>query len=258
MIRAMPDMNVSFFKVAAVVSALLVLASCGGKDTLKYKERTVTEIYDIALGYMNEGQYRYAAVAFDEVERQHPYSSWARRAQLMSAYGYYMANRYEEAVAALERFLSLHPGNKDAAYAYYLIGLCYYEQISDVRRDQQITERALSSLSEVVRRFPHSKYAKAARLKIDLSRDHLAGKEMEIGRFYQKTGEYFAAIGRFNTVVEKYETTSHVPEAMHRLVEAYLAVGIVPEAQRVAAVLGYNYPKSDWYEYSYELIEKNK
>ncbi|WP_138379393.1 outer membrane protein assembly factor BamD [Luteithermobacter gelatinilyticus] len=242
----------------AVGTAVLVLllAGCSGRDTLQYKDRTVEEIYDWAMGYMEKGQYRYAAVAFDEVERQHPYSSWARRAQLMSAYAYYMANKYEEAILAAERFISLHPGNKDVAYAYYLVGISYYEQIADVRRDQKTTEQALAALAEVVRRFPQSEYARDARLKIDLAQDHLAGKEMEVGRFYQKTGEFMAAINRYKTVVEKYQTTSHVPEALHRMVEVYLSLGIIPEAQKAAAVLGYNYPKSKWYARSYDLMQQ--
>ncbi|WP_204602183.1 outer membrane protein assembly factor BamD [Paremcibacter congregatus] len=252
-----------FNKVVTTIKPLMVsvmvvglLAACSGTDRLKYQERSVTEIYELALGYLNKGQYKYAAVAFDEVERQHPYSSWARRSQLMSAYSYFKANKLDEAILAAERFVSLHPGNKDAAYAYYLIGICHYKQIADVRRDQKETELAMASLSEVVRRFPFSKYATDARLKIELTRDHLAGKEMEIGRFYQKNDDYFAAISRFSNVVQKYQTTSHVPEALHRLTESYMAAGILPEAYKTAAVLGANYPKSEWYEYSYALMQK--
>jgi len=246
----------SVLKILALVGLAGLLAACGGRDTLRYQEKPVTELYDDALGYLNGGQYRFAAVAFDEVERQHPYSSWARRAQLMSAYSYYQANKYEEAILAAERFISLHPGNKDAAYAYYLIGVCYYEQITDVRRDQKITELALNALAEVIRRYPRSEYAQDARLKVDLARDHLAGKEMEIGRYYQRIDQYFAAITRFKNVVDKYGTTSHVPEALHRLVEAYLALGIIPEAQKSAAVLGHNFGDTEWYRYSYDLMQE--
>ncbi|HEC00612.1 MAG TPA: outer membrane protein assembly factor BamD, partial [Sphingomonadales bacterium] len=220
------------------VVAVGLLSGCSGTDRLKYQELSVTELYDNALGYLNKGQYKFSAVAFDEVERQHPYSSWARRSQLMSAYSYFKANKLDEAILAAERFVSLHPGNKDAAYAYYLIGICHYMQIADIRRDQKETELAMASLSEVVRRYPFSKYAADAKLKIDLTRDHLAGKEMKIGRFYQKKDEYFAAIGRFTNVIRKYQTTSHVPEALHRLTEVYLALGILPEAYKTAAVLG--------------------
>ncbi len=238
------------------VVAVGLLSGCSGTDRLKYQELSVTELYDNALDYLNKGQYKFSAVAFDEVERQHPYSSWARRSQLMSAYSYFKANKLDEAILAAERFVSLHPGNKDAAYAYYLIGICHYMQIADIRRDQKETELAMASLSEVVRRYPFSKYAADAKLKIDLTRDHLAGKEMKIGRFYQKKDEYFAAIGRFTNVIRKYQTTSHVPEALHRLTEVYLALGILPEAYKTAAVLGENYPNSEWYKFSYDLMQK--
>lgn len=238
------------------VVAVGLLSACSGTDRLKYQESSVTELYDNALGYLNKGQFKFSAVAFDEVERQHPYSSWARRSQLMSAYSYYKANKLDEAILAAERFVSLHPGNKDAAYAYYLIGICHYMQIADIRRDQKETELAMAALSEVVRRYPFSKYAADAKLKIDLTRDHLAGKEMRIGRFYQKNDEYFAAIGRFTNVIRKYQTTSHVPEALHRLTEVYMALGILPEAYKTAAVLGENYPDSEWYKFSYDLMQK--
>jgi outer membrane protein assembly factor BamD len=172
----------------------------------------------------------------------------------MAAYAHYQVNEYDEAILAAQRFLQLHPGNKDAAYAYYLIGLSYYEQITDVGRDQRTTEDALKSLDELVRRFPDSAYARDARLKIDLTRDHLAGKEMAVGRYYLKRQEYVAAINRFRTVVEKYQTTNHVAEALHRLVECYLSLGVSKEAQAAAAVLGRNYPGSDWYQDSYNLL----
>lgn len=232
------------------------LGACSGTDRLKYRDKPVTELYDNALRYLNRGQFKFSAVSFDEVERQHPYSSWARRSQLMSAYSYFKANKLEEAILSAERFVSLHPGNKDAAYAYYLIGICHYLQIADVRRDQKETELALAALSEVVRRFPFSKYAADSRLKIDLTRDHLAGKEMKIGRFYQRRDEYFAAIGRFKNVIKKYQTTSHVPEALHRLTEVYLELGILPEAYKSASVLGANYPKTEWYQFSYDLMQE--
>lgn len=253
----------SIFKTVKILKPLLfsvvavgLLSACSGTDRLKYQESSVTELYDNALGYLNKGQFKFSAVAFDEVERQHPYSSWARRSQLMSAYSYFKANKLDEAILAAERFVSLHPGNKDAAYAYYLIGICHYMQIADIRRDQKETELAMAALSEVVRRYPFSKYAADAKLKIDLTRDHLAGKEMRIGRFYQKNDEFFAAIGRFTNVIRKYQTTSHVPEALHRLTEVYMALGILPEAYKTAAVLGENYPNSEWYKFSYDLMQK--
>ena len=230
-----------------------MISACGG-GSLEYKDRPVDEIYADALVYLNNKNYRFSAIAFDEVERQHPYSAWARRAQLMSAYSYYMANKYQDAIMAAERFMALHPGNKDAAYAYYLVAICHYELITDVRRDQKSTKTALDALTEVVRRFPLTNYARDARMKIDLTRDHLAGKEMEIGRYYQNKEEYFAAIGRYNVVIENYGTTSHVPEALHRLVEAYLAVGILPEAMQIASVLKHNFPDSRWYGYTNGLL----
>jgi len=240
--------------LALVIAGLV--AGCGGKKKDNYVARDVETLYNLGYDTMLKQRYREAGAIFDEVERQHPYSVWARRAELMSAYTYYMANKYDESLVALQRFLSLHPGNKDAPYAYYLTALCYYEQISDVRRDQKLTEQALEALTELVRRFPESVYANDARLKIDLARDHLAGKEMEIGRWYQTRREFLAAIIRFRSVVEKYDTTSHVPEALHRLTEAYLELGLRDEARKAAAVLGHNYPGSKWYERSYALLNK--
>ena len=199
--------------------------------------------------------YGKASELFLEVERQHPYSVWATKAQLMGAYSFYARGKYDDAVLALDRFIQLHPGDRDIGYAYYLKGLSYYEQISDVGRDQRMTELALQSLTDVVRRFPESKYARDAQLKIDLTRDHLAGKEMAVGRFYLRRGEYLAAINRFRTVIEKYQSTTHTPEALHRLAEAYTALGIKPEAKQEAAVLGYNFPGSEWYVDSYQLVK---
>ena len=237
---------------AAVV--LLVTAACATEEEFNYVERPVDELYNEAMDTLQSGSNIKAAKLFDEVDRQHPYSPWASKAQLMSAYAYYLENQYADAIAGLDRFIQLHPGNQDVAYAYYLKALSYYEQISDVGRDQKMTRLALESLEELTRRFPESKYTRDARLKVDLTRDHLAGKEMDVGRFYQKRGHYLSAINRFRMVVEEYETTSHTPEALHRLVECYLALGILIEAQETAAVLGYNYPGSAWYEDSYGLL----
>lgn len=238
--------------------ALLGLAACSSDKERTYIAQDVDTLYNLAADTLDKRQFRAAAAIFDEVERQHPYSTWARRAQLMSAYSNYEANRYDEAILTAQRFLSLHPGNKDAPFAYYLIAICYYEQISDVRRDQKITQQALSALTELVRRFPNSEYASDARLKIDLTRDHLAGKEMEVGRFYQRQGQHLAAVSRFREVIDDYDTTSHVPEALHRMVESYLALGVREEAAKAAAVLGYNYPGTKWYDRSYELIGRVK
>jgi outer membrane protein assembly factor BamD len=173
----------------------------------------------------------------------------------MSAYSYYQDDAYDSAVVALDRFIQLHPSSPDVPYAYYLKALSYYEQISDVTRDQKMTENALQILDELAKRFPTSKYAKDAKLKLDLTRDHLAGKEMEIGRYYLKQGHYLAAINRLKTVVVKFQSTTHVPEALHRLAEAYVALGIQLEAQKVVAVLGYNFPGSPWYMDAYALVE---
>lgn len=241
------------FSLGGPVLAVLLLSACG-TDEAVYQERPVEDIYNSAMDQLLGGQPGLAARDFDEVERQHPYSVWARKAQLMSAYANYLDNDYDEAIFAAQRFLQLHPGNRDAPYAYYLIGVSFYEQISDVGRDQKITEQALEALQEVVDRYPETEYARDARLKIDLTRDHLAGKEMEIGRYYLKRGQYGAALGRFQYVITNYQTTTHVPEALHRLTESYLSLGISDEAQTAAAVLGHNFPGSPWYQDSYVLL----
>ena len=240
-------------RIAAAMFLGLALAACSS-DPPQYVERPVEELYNSAMNAMQAEDYEEAARLFDEVERQHPYSEWASKAQLMAAYAYYQENSYDEAINALDRFIELHPGSPDVSYAYYLKAISYYEQISDVRRDQKMTEEALVSLEEVVRRFPESKYARDAGLKIDLALDHLAGKHMDIGRFYQSRSEYLAAINRFRTVVERYQTTTHIPEALHRLGESYLALGIVDAARTTAAVLGHNFPGSVWYIDSYALL----
>ena len=236
----------------------MLATACSHDPTKDYHERSVAQLYDEGMGYLTQKQYRYAASSFDEVERQHPYSEWARKGELMAAYSYYMANKYDDAVLAADRFITLHPGSKEAPYAYYLKAICYYEQISDVGRDQKMTEQALNALEDLVRRYPDSVYAKDARLKIDLTRDHLAGKDMEIGRLYEKAGQYLAAAQRFQRVVDKYQTTTHVPEALERLVECDLALGMTTDAKQVAAVLGYNYPTTDWYKYAYNLLKNRR
>ena len=203
---------------------------------------------------MDNGEYKEAVKKFAEVERQHPYSQWATRAQMMEAYAHYKNLDYDEAIKALDRFIELHPGNADIAYAYYLRGLCNYERISDVRRDQTSAHEALKALQEVISRFPDTDYAKDAVLKIALINDHLAGAEMEVGRYYINQHLYIAAVRRFKTVIDKYQTTSHVPEALERLVECYVGFGLMDEAKRNAAVLGYNFPGSDWYQDAYNLM----
>ncbi len=232
-----------------------MVAACTAVEEPEYQERPVAEIYNRAMDLMQTTNFSAAASEFDEVERQHPYSVWATKAQLMAAYAYYQSNRYDDAIIALDRFTQLHPAHRDTPYAYYLKALSYYEQISDVARDQRMTELALNALNEVTQRFPDSEYSRDAEIKIDLTYDHLAGKEMEIGRYYQTQGHYLAAINRFKEVVERYETTTHVPEALHRLTESYLALGIDAEARRTASVLGHNFPGSDWYANSYDLFQ---
>ncbi|PHS26707.1 MAG: outer membrane protein assembly factor BamD [Robiginitomaculum sp.] len=244
---------------ALLLASLVLTVGCGskGKKKLAYVERPAEKIYLEGYDRMGRNDWPRAILLFDEVERQHPYSVWARRSMLMAAYANYKANKYDDAINAAQRFVALHPGSRSAPYAYYLIGICHFEQISDVGRDQSETKQALSALRQVVRRFPNSQYARDARLKIDLTNDQLAGKDMAVGRWYLKRGYNLAAIARFQHVVEVYQTTSHTPEALHRLVEAYVRLGILDEAVQVAAVLGYNYPGTDWYQDTYLLLSKN-
>ena len=238
-----------------VFTAMAWLAACTGTDDNKYIERPVEQLYNEAMNLLEQDDLEAAAKAFDEVERQHPYSVWAIKAQLMAGYAHYDNNKYDDAIISLDRFIQLHPGHRDVAYAYYLKGLCYYEQITDVARDQKMTELASEALREVAARFPNSQYARDARLKLDLTNDRLAGKEMEIGRFYMKRFQYLAAISRFQAVVTGHQTTTHMPEALHRLVEAYTALGLSDEARKTAAVLGHNFLGSPWYQDSYQLVE---
>lgn len=249
----------------ALIAAAAPLAGCGGSplfggggpaDT-QYIARDVNTLYASAKKLLDQGRYEAAAQLFDEVERQHPYSIWARRAQLMSAFSWYAAEEHQKSIDSAKRFLAIHPGNKDAPYAYYLIALNNYEQIGDVQRDQTSTKAALDSLNDVIRRYPDSRYAADSRLKIDLVRDHLAGREMEIGRFYQRRGQWLAAVARFRGVVDEYQTTSHAPEALMRLTESYFALGVKEEARKSAAVLGANYPGSTWYKRAYELVQRH-
>jgi len=240
----------------AVAVAFVVLAGgcASDDDELVYEERPVDELYNEAMDAVQVGNYKGAGQLFDEVERQHPYSPWATKAQLMAAYSFYQGEQYDEAVAALDRFVQLHPANPDVPYAHYLKGLCYYEQISDVNRDQEMTELARQSFEELVSRYPDSEYSRDGKVKLDLIYDHLAGKEMTIGRYYLRQGHYLASMNRFKRVIDVYQTTTHVPEALHRLVEAYAALGLDEEAKKTAAVLGYNFPGSEWYVDSYDLI----
>jgi outer membrane protein assembly factor BamD len=243
--------------LAALAVALPLLAGCswfGGSKDNTYVEQPVEVLYNAALDDLGAQDYKNAAKEFEEVDRQHPYSVWATKAQIMVAFTYYQSNKYDDAIIALDRFIQLHPGHRDVPYAYYLKGLCFYEQISDVGRDQRITQQALDALSDVAKRFPDSPYARDARIKVELCIDQLAGQEMYVGRYYQRNQQYVGAIGRYRTVIERYQTTSQVPEALERLVECYLALGVKEEAQQSAAVLGHNFPGSDWYQDAYFLM----
>src|SRR5665213_1550431 len=225
------------------------------KDAAQYNERPVEQIYGDAWAQINKNEWENAAKQFDEVDRQHPYSEWARRAMLMSAFCSYQANKYSDAIATADAYISLHPGSQEVAYAFYLKAISLYEQIVDVGRDQSDTEGALVALQDVVQRFPDTEYARDATLKIDLTVDHLAGREMAIGRYYLQRGDYIGGINRFRTVVEQYQRTSQIAEALERLTEAYYALGIYSEAKTAAAVLGANYPGSMWYRDSYDLLK---
>lgn len=242
----------------------LALAACSVDDSVEQdakeaaeKNDTVEALYDKAFETYDRRAFKQAVDDFEEVERQHPYSEWAGRAQIMAAYSAYRAGLFDDAVSILDRYAKLHPTSPTTPYAYYLKALCYYTQISDVGRDQKATAQARAALKDVVDRFPDSEYAQDASIKLELTDDHLAGKEMEIGRYYLRHKDYPAAVNRFKYVVDHYQTTSHAPEALHRLVETYLRLGVVPEAKKYAAVLGYNYPGSDWYQFSYAMLQGN-
>ena len=255
--RTLPSRALSI----ALIAGLLPLGACATRGStsgdVPYVARDVGTLYSTAKRRLDQRRYKEAAVLFDETERQHPYSVWARRAQLMSAFSYYLDKDYTKSIQSAQRFISIHPGNRDAPYAYYLVALGYYEQIQDVTRDQRITRQALDALGELARRYPNTRYASDARLKIDLVNDHLAGKEMEIGRFYQVRSQWLAASMRFRQVIDQYQTTTHAPEALMRLTESYLALGLPVEAEKAAAVLGRNYPGSDWYERAYKLMREH-
>jgi outer membrane protein assembly factor BamD len=239
------------------------VSACGGnratREDVQYVEEPATLLYNRAADALDSRRYPVALAMFEEVERQHPYSSWARRAILMEAYTSYQAQQYDDAIEDAQRFIALHPGNDSAPYAFYLVAICHFERILDVGRDQATTQRALAALNDVVRRYPDSPYARDARLKLDMVYDQLAGKEMTIGRFYLTRDQHLAAINRFRAVIEdeNYQRTSHVPEALHRLVEAYLSVGMIEEAQRMAAILGHNFPGNEWYQRSYALMTES-
>ena len=243
-----------------LLTAAVALSGCNvfGKKTVKpdlsYQERPVELLYATGAQKLDEHRWNEATQYFDEVERQHPYSEWSRRSILMTAYAQYQNNAYDDAVEAADRFISLYPGNPSTPYAYYLKSQCYFEQIDDVGRDQGYTEQALASLQEVVKRYPNTSYAVDSKLKIDMVNDQLAGKEMTVGRYYLRQNQPIAAVGRFRAVIDRYQTTSHTPEALYRLVEANLTLGLMDEAKKDGAVLGYNFPGDPWYADAYGLL----
>jgi outer membrane protein assembly factor BamD len=229
----------------ALLAGLFVLSACGNseqaaEEAAAAQNAPVEQLYNNGVDALHDKRYGTAIAQFEALQQNYPYSTWAANAQLMEGYTLYLQNKYTEAIGSLDRFIQLHPSHRDIAYAYYLRALSYYEQIDDIQRDQAGTDQAMTALQEVVTRFPDSAYARDARLKIDLCRDHLAGKEMEIGRFQR--------------VVNDYQTTNHVPEALSRLTEIYLQLGMRDEAKRTAAVLGYNYPGNSWYRDSYNQL----
>ena len=251
---ARPSPRVLFLGMVAIGPLLSACGSSSDTATKAAPVAPVEELYNNGVDALNARRFTTADNQFNSVEQNYPYSTWAVNAQLMSGYSLYLQNKYTESIGTLDRFIQLHPAHRDIAYAYYLRALCYYEQIADIERDQKGTEQAMDALREVVNRFPDTSYANDSKLKIDLCVDHLAGKEMEIGRFYQKQHLYEAAIGRFQRVVDDFQTTNHVPEALARLTEVYLVLGLKDQARKTAAVLGYNYPGSEWYNDSYAQL----
>ena len=248
-------------RALAIVALTVGLGACSSFNLFGSKDDTPPDepadrLYNEGLYYLNaRSDAKQAAKKFEEVDRQHPYSDWARKSLLMSAYAYYQSGDYDECVTAAKRYITLHPGSPDAAYAQFLIASSYFDEIPDITRDQARTDKALAALEEVVRKYPTSEYAASAKQKIEVARDNLAGKEMQVGRYYLERKDYTGAINRFKVVVTRYQTTRHVEEALERLVEAYMALGIVDEAQTAAAVLGHNFPDSEWYKHAYALVK---
>src|SRR5579862_9333058 len=253
-----PDRRRAVAGFLALALAVLPLMACSlfNKDEDYVPDTPADRLYNQGLFLLNDKQdYKEAAKKFDQVERENPYSDWARKALLMSAYSYYQSGQYEECINSAKRYVTLHPASPDAAYAQFLIGSSYYDQIVDVSRDQERADKAITAFQEVVHKYPDSPYAVEAKKKIEMARDQLAGKEMAIGRFYLNKRDFPGAINRFKVVVTQYQTTREVEEALERLTEAYVALGIVDEAQTAAAVLGHNFPDSAWYKDAYRLVK---
>ncbi len=247
--------------MAGLIGALLVAASLAGcatdKDDILPPDEPAEKIYNEGLTLMNRGDLKAAAKRFEDLDRTHPYSEWARKALLMDTYVYYQLGEYDSAISAGKRYLTLHPGSSDAAYASYLVASAYFDNIPDVTRDQKATRQALDALDDVIRKYPDTEYAVAAKKKVEVARDQLAGKEMMVGRYYLENRNYTGAINRFKVVVTRYQTTRQVEEALFRLTECYMALGIISEAQTAAAVLGYNFPESAWYKDAYRLVQQS-
>ncbi len=242
------------FRIVIIIIYSLLMMSCSSKKVDELAGFTPEQLYADGMKKMHLAEYKGALKYFDRISQEYPYSSLASKAQLMESYAYYKTGKFEYAVAALDDYISLYPGEKTVEYAYYLKSLCYYDQIVDVKFDQNITEQAKTALTDLINRFPDSEYARDARFKLSLVLDHLAGKEMEIGRFYIKQGNIISAINRFQIVVQRYQTTTQIEEALYRMVECYHVLGVESEAKKYAAVLGNNYPRSKWYKYSYNII----
>ena len=244
--------------LVAAAALAVALGGCFGRGTKVAEEDTTPPdlMYNEGLALMKTGDAKEAAKKFDAVDTQHPYSDYARRSMLLSAYLHFKRGQYQDCINDAQRYVTLFPASADAAYAQYMIGESYFRQIPDVTREQDLSQKAIDAMTLVVTKYPDSEYAEDARKKADIARDQLAGKEMQIGRYYQERHEYLAAVNRFRAVVTNYQTTRHVEEALERLTESYLALGIVPEAQTAAAVLGHNFPDSPWYQDSYKLLAK--
>ena len=240
-----------------IVAALGLTTACGGFDARQegnLEQYTAEQIFQRGEVELEQGDAEDAAYFFGEIERLYPYSEWAQRALIMQAFAYHRDADYPNSRGAAQRYIDFYPGTEDAAYAQYLLALSYYDQIDEIGRDQGLTFQALQALRAVIEQYPDSEYASASILKFDLAFDHLAGKEMEIGRYYLKRGHYAAAVNRFRTVVEDFQTTSHTAEALFRAIEAYLSLGLLDEAQTAGAILGFNYRSSEWYDDAYKLL----
>jgi outer membrane protein assembly factor BamD len=250
----------SALRLAAIMTVAVGLSACSifgekDEDAVVVPDEPADKLYNEGLFYLNDGKYSSAAEKFEEVDKQHPYTEWARKSLVLVAYSHYAQGNYDDAITNARRYLTLHPGSPDAAYAQYILGMSYYNEIPDISRDQQRTQRALLALQEIVDKYPNSEYAEPARQRIIVARDQLAGKEMDVGRYYLNQRNYIGAVNRFKTVISDYQKTRHVEEALARVAEAYMALGVVNEAQTAAAVLGHNFPDSRWYQDTYKLVQ---